>query len=123
MTNMFFVGVKRSALAIKKGWSWRDGRLAAKQLFDALRALGIDPVKMQYGNWWSSSVTRQKIRTFASKGGLVVALGKDVDKALSQEAIPHVTMFHPAARGHIRRKDNYQAHVKAVLAPHMDRMS
>lgn len=35
---LVFVGERRSPAAIRMGVRWPDGRLAAKQLFDALRA-------------------------------------------------------------------------------------
>jgi len=42
---MLFVGEKRSDTAKRMGVTWEDGRLATKQLFDALRDNGVDPVQ------------------------------------------------------------------------------
>ena len=45
-----FVGERRSRRARAMGVRWEDGHLAAKTLFDALRASGIDPVAQAYIN-------------------------------------------------------------------------
>ena len=41
MDKILFVGENRSHLAKKMNVTWKDGRLAAKQLFDALDAIGF----------------------------------------------------------------------------------
>jgi hypothetical protein len=51
----------------------------------------------------------------AALGVPLVALGRRVEAALARDGLPHRFLIHPAARGAIRRRDRYQAHVAAVL--------
>lgn len=106
-----FVGEKRSNRAIKMGVTLKDGRLAAKQLFDALRYCQIEPSEHEYCNWFEGGKTR--VRKY--EDGPIVALGNKVAKALNKEGIEHIFIFHPAARGKIRKKELYCAHVKEQL--------
>jgi len=130
-----FVGEKRSELAIKMNVTWQSGRLAAKQLFDALDACGIPRKKCDFLNWWPDRVPHAKtwsevlpratIRNIDSRnreGGwgsgdiiLIVAMGNKVQKALSKEGIDFVPIIHPAARGTIRKKENYAEHIRQQL--------
>ena len=113
-----FVGEKRSQKAIDMGVTWVDGRLAAKQLFDALRAVGIDPDAQRYDNLFEEDPpdrARRRVRRAAEAGWVVVGLGQKVCAHLREYGIRHVPLTHPAARGTIRRKDRYAAHVRAAL--------
>lgn len=107
---MLFVGEKRSGLAKKMKVRWHDGRLAAKQLFDALLACGIDPKEQEFCNWFEGGKT--KVR---NHNGKIVAMGKKVSAALTKEGIKHTCIVHPAARGKIRMKQNYISHIKKSL--------
>ena len=120
-----FVGEKRSRRAIALGVHWEDGRLAARTLQDALVASGLDPREQLYANVFLDgdghtvdplAVTR--LRRLAEAGHRIVALGRLVQRALTRAGIPHLQLTHPAARGAIRRKSTYQAHVRAVLTSH-----
>jgi hypothetical protein len=51
----------------------------------------------------------------ARKRVVVVGMGTQAHKALTWLAIPHRKMGDPAARGTIRRRAWYQAHVSEVL--------
>ena len=116
--SFIFVGERRSQLARRMGVRWEDGRLAAKQLFDALRACDVDPTACLFLNLFHESrgVVRQGVvRRLRSATSPVVALGLRVAAELSRHGVPHVRMTHPAARGVIRRKAHYAAHVRAVL--------
>jgi hypothetical protein len=53
---MIFVGECRSLTAQRRGWTWRDGRLAAKPLFEALTAMGINPTLHEFMNLWTDAV-------------------------------------------------------------------
>jgi hypothetical protein len=130
-----FVGEKRSNLAIKMNVTWKDGRLAAKQLFDALDACGIPRKKCSFLNWWpefdrrtktwSEQTPRATIRNIDNRnkeGGWgsgdiiqIVALGNKVQKELSKEGIDFIPVIHPAARGTIRKKENYAEHIRQQL--------
>jgi len=117
-----FVGEEKSPTAIRKGWSWEDGRLAAKQLFRALDnsrdILSIDPKDCKFVNLFEPEGIKMlfngKLKTWARKG-IVVALGKKVSNMLDTYEIRHYKMVHPAARGNIRKKENYINHTREVL--------
>lgn len=121
-----FVGERPSRQAVKIGATWQNGRLAGKQLHDALRALHIDPGAHDYMNIWrwpersvldgpdeAESIVR--IRQQHEHGRTVVGMGALVCAVLRREGIPHLQLIHPAARGAIRKKERYTAHVRAVL--------
>ncbi len=110
--RILFVGEERSPTAIERGWTWESGRLAAKQLFDALSACDIDPARCRFANWFErggpSAVRRHR--------GPVVAMGQKVQKAMAAAGIEYIPIVHPAARGHIRAKARYAAHIAEALA-------
>jgi hypothetical protein len=116
---MIFVGEKRSKTAIKMGVRWNDGRLAAKQLFDALNACGVNPRLQVFVNWWKDNgFVNYDTLVFLSRVAdetPVIAMGRKVHKALEQAGISHYTIVHPAARGKIRNKKRYARHVRDVL--------
>jgi hypothetical protein len=111
MENLLIVGEKRSDLAIKRGVRWEDEALAAVPLFQALRAAGIDPASCQFVNWFEGN--EDVVRAHS---GWIVGLGQKVQKALAAERIAHIPLVHPAARGKIRLRANYIAHVVSTLA-------
>lgn len=113
--RFLFVGERRSDLAVKLGVTWEDGRLAAKQLFDALVANGLDPVKHRYANLFESQ-GRLRVAIYAGKRSwTLVGMGRKVQAELRRLALPHIELVHPASRGTIRKKANYAAHVKQQL--------
>jgi hypothetical protein len=129
LPKFVFVGEAPSKLARRIGANWRTGQLAAKVLHDALRAMRIDPAQQKYINLWADRLGRPRLtrdypyeyiwRAYGD-GYTIVAMGQKVHKALGNEetilqTIPHLTIVHPAARGKIRLRANYQAHVKEVL--------
>jgi hypothetical protein len=60
--------------------------------------------------------TLEQLRTLALQSATVIALGRVVQRTLTRYAIPFVPLTHPAARGRIRTRAVYQAHVAEVLA-------
>ena len=50
MVPFLFVGEKPSKTAFDRGLTWKDGKLAAKTLFDALRFGDIDPLEQAFVN-------------------------------------------------------------------------
>lgn len=110
MINILFVGEKRSKTAIEKGWTWKDGRLCAAHLSKAVEALGLDWGKLHFKNIFEDDI--QEIKSF---DGIVVAMGRKVEKELKKHNIPHLYIHHPAARGKIRKIENYTKHVKQQL--------
>jgi len=110
--KLLFVGEEPSPTALSKGWTWANGRLAAKQLFDALKANGINPTNCEFCNWFGENPKREMTKQWK---GQVVAMGRKVQKALSDHSINHIPIVHPAARGTIRKKENYIKHIKEML--------
>ncbi len=128
MTRFLFVGERPSDKAKSMGVTWRDGRLAAKQLFDALRANGIRPEDQKYTNWFTQAGVwqeRRGVRAFLLRlslaGYVVVAMGQKVARALTEAGIEHYRIVHPAARGKIRHKAAYAAHIKETLIKENER--
>jgi len=110
-----FVGEERSELAINMGVTWEDGRLAAKQLFDALDYCGIDSGECQFTNMFEDP-DMTLIHKYSSKScKRVVAMGNRVKRKLDELGIPYLFIYHPAARGKIRKKEVYCEHVKNKL--------
>jgi hypothetical protein len=121
--KMTFVGECRSLTAKRKNWTWKDGRLAAKPLFEALIAMGVDPAAHEYTNLWTDSAPPvipwqrvARLRVLASNSDhVIIALGKRVSGELAKRGIEHVAIVHPAARGKIRKRERYIAHVAEKL--------
>jgi len=118
MKRFLFVGESPSLTARRNGWTWRDGRLAAKQLFDALHAADIDPGQQDYINLFTGPACRVNARSMAYVAASpfpVIALGRKVERALSKAGIAHTFLIHPSARGRIRKKQRYLKHVRNTL--------
>lgn len=123
MEQLVFVGEKRSAKAVALGVTWHDGRLAARTLFNALRALGdAEPQRHHFVNLFLDCPSYQLrdhsldlVRELRAQGHTVVGLGRRVQRVLDQAGIEHLPLYHPAARGAIRKTERYQAHVADVL--------
>jgi hypothetical protein len=94
------------------GVTWEDGRLAAKQLQDALRAMRLRG-NIRFTNLFERGGLAN-IKRFRGTH-TIVAMGKKVQRELTRRRIPHIPIVHPAARGKIRLKSNYAAHVAAAL--------
>lgn len=121
-----FVGERPSLQAAKIGATWQNGKLAAKQLHDALRAAGIDPAEQRYINLWNTPgvgpiaepvdiKALATIREAVAEGYTVIGMGHLVCRALTEHKIGHLFLIHPAARGAIRKKERYSAHVSSTL--------
>ncbi len=124
--SMIFIGECRSPTAQRKGWVWKDGRLAAKPLFEALRAMGVDPAAQLFLNLWTDPPLRRTkswrpqlsadvMTVLRTSALLKVALGARVSTQLTKLCIEHVAIVHPAARGAIRKRKRYLAHVAERL--------
>ncbi len=102
--------------------SWKDGRLAAKQLFDALAHCKIPLENCRFDNVFIPVTdgpevvcknALRRIRNSVKNGLTVVAMGKKVEKALKGRF--DLAIVHPAARGKIRKKARYFSHVMGIL--------
>jgi len=125
-----FVGECRSLTAIRNNWTWMDGRLAAKPLFEALNAMGVEiDSQVSFMNLWKDPPLRSKkkwvpvidesslsILTSLLDVRVIVALGARVSTELIKRKIEHVAIVHPAARGRIRLRSRYIAHVRERLS-------
>lgn len=107
MKNILFVGEERSELAIKKGWTWKDRRLAAAHLSKATDALGLDWDSLYFKNVFEDDI--DDIKSF---DGIVVAMGRKVERELKKHQIKHEFIYHPATRGEVRNIEKYKNHVK-----------
>jgi hypothetical protein len=124
MKLYLFVGERPSPKALQMGVTWADGRLAAKQLFDALMDSGIDPAEQLFDNVFRpdplgpEEVCRNALRRIsraAAGGVVVVAMGQKVSRVLANRGLDCLSIVHPAARGRIRKKTRYAEHVRSVL--------
>ena len=111
MKNILFVGEERSPTAIKMNVTWRDKRLCAGHLSKATDALGLDWETLTFKNVYEDDI--EDIRLF---DGIIVAMGRKVEKELKKHGIPHEYIHHPAARGKIRIIENYKEHVREQLS-------
>lgn len=102
-----FVGEKRSPTAIKKGWTWKDKRLAASHLSKALDFIGIDWEDCAFKN-----VFEDDINDIKSFNGIVIAMGRKVERELKKAHITYEFIYHPATRGEVRNIEKYKNHVK-----------
>jgi hypothetical protein len=107
MEKYLFVGEERSATAIRMGVTWRDKRLAAAHLSKAIEALNVNWDECAFKNVFEDDII--DIKTFS---GPIIAMGRKVEKELKKHQISHYYIHHPAARGTIRKIENYKAHVK-----------
>ncbi|HIJ11754.1 TPA: hypothetical protein HA278_06865 [Candidatus Woesearchaeota archaeon] len=111
--KILFVGEKRSKTAIRMNVTWEDKRLASKQLFDAFESIGIDTDEFQFCNVFEPSIIM--IDEAVEENIPIVGMGNIAQVVLNKMGVPHTPMIHPAARGNIRKKQNYTEHVKNVL--------
>ena len=88
-------------------------------LSDSIRSSDLIPYEEIYHNpeeYLFDGVFEDNIEDIKSFNGVVVAMGRKVEKELKNNHIEHEFIFHPAARGTIRKIDNYKEHVKQQLA-------
>jgi hypothetical protein len=122
--RLVFVGERRSRKARELNASWTNGGLAAHTLHAALRACGIDPSAVLFLNLFQEGdgalivepAMLERVRALASDCATVIALGRTVQRTLARSGIAFLPLVHPAARGRIRTRAIYQAHVAEVLA-------
>jgi hypothetical protein len=107
MKKYLFVGEKRSELAKKMNVTWVDKRLAAAHLSKATEFIGIDWNECAFLN-----VFEDDINDIKSFKGIIVAMGRKVEKELKKHQIEHEFIYHPATRGAVRNIEKYKNHVK-----------
>jgi hypothetical protein len=121
--GLVFVGERRSRRARQLNASWSSGGLAASTLHAALRACGIESSAVLFVNLFQEGdgalvvdpAPLAEVRVLAAGGATVVALGRAVQRRLARSCLLFVPLTQPAARGRIRTRAMYQAHVADVL--------
>jgi len=114
--KILFVGEEPSKTALSKNYSWEDGRLCAKQLFDAFKSNGYHSSDAEFINLFhNGDVLVSSLNLIQQSKKPIVAMGRKVQKALDIHNVSYQPMVHPAARGTIRNKENYSLHVKETL--------
>jgi hypothetical protein len=110
-----FVGEERSPTAVRMGVTWKDGRLAAIPLFEGLRACRLEPKAQEFCNLFYGKkcdrVNKKVLHAIKSSPHPIVALGNRVQRVLTEKGVQHIQLVHPAARGRIRKRERYIAHV------------
>jgi len=107
MKKYLFVGERRSNLAVKMNVTWVDKRLAAAHLSKAVEAIGIDWNDCAFLN-----VFEDDINDIKSFRGVVIGMGRKVEKELKKHQIEHEFIYHPATRGAVRNIEKYKQHVR-----------
>jgi hypothetical protein len=117
-----FVGECPSKRACLLNITWESGGLAGKQLKDALTSIGFNYNEQIFLNLWRTSSNVpvdpqavQKLEQYYQEGYCIVGMGKRVQKELDKLGVQHLKLIHPAARGSIRQKACYTAHLKLIL--------
>ena len=115
--NVLFIGEEQSATAKKMGWEWGSNHLCSKTLMEALA--GCDDFDSKNANFINifkdGELNSEALHFIRNWNAPVVGMGRKVQKALKKAGLNHWEMIHPAARGKIRAKENYAAHVKDVM--------
>ena len=99
MKNFLFVGEERSPTAIKMGVTWKDRRLAAAHLSKATDALGIDWDSICFKNVFEDDI--QDIKSF---DGIVVAMGRKVEKELKKHRAHDKKIFAASCNAVLMKK-------------------
>ena len=107
MKKYLFVGERRSDTAIRMNVTWVDKRLAAAHLSKAVENIGIDWNECEFKNVYEDDIN--EIRSF---DGIVIAMGRKVERELKKVEILHEFIYHPATRGEVRNIEKYKNHVK-----------
>jgi hypothetical protein len=107
MKKYLFVGEERSETAKRMNVTWVDKRLAAAHLSKAVEFIGIDWNECAFKN-----VFEDKIEDIMSFKGVIIAMGRKVERELKKHQIEHEFIYHPATRGKVRIIENYKNHVK-----------
>jgi hypothetical protein len=107
MKKYLFVGERRSELAKKMNVTWVDKRLAASHLSKAVEAIGINWDDCAFINVFEDNI--DDIQNFK---GVIVGMGRKVERELNKLGIKHEFIYHPATRGAVRNIEKYKQHVR-----------
>jgi len=118
--KILFVGEKRSPKARKMGVTWKDGRLSGKHLLTAIERANLDIANCDFMNVYREILDRDVVNKNAlaiinNFDGVVVAMGRKVERVLKNASIEHEFIYHPATRGEVRNIDKYCEHFRNNL--------
>ena len=128
MTRFVFAGSAPPPGPWPPGPPGRTGASPACTLHAVLRDLGLDPAAQRYLNLFPGDPARGEpdpehlrlLRRWVARTRphpVVVGMGRLVQRELTRAGIPHLALTHPAARGAIRARARYRAHVAEVPRP------
>ena len=122
--NILFVGEEPSETAKKKGWKWGDLHLSSKTLIEALDAADFPSQNAVFENLFiEGQIDKQALNRVRCGRYPIVAMGRRVENALNRYGVIHTPMVHPAARGEIRKTENFQDHVREIIEEIKDKYS
>ena len=107
MKKYLFVGERRSELAKKMNVTWVDKRLCAGHLSKAVENIGIN-----WNDCLFLNVFEDDLNDIKNFKGIIIAMGRTVEKELKRHQIQHEFIYHPATRGAIQNIEKYKQHVK-----------
>jgi hypothetical protein len=107
MKKYLFVGERRSELAKKMNVTWVDRRLCAGHLSKAVENIGIN-----WNDCLFLNVFEDDLNDIKNFKGVIIAMGRTVERELKKHQIQHEFIYHPATRGAIRNIERYKQHVK-----------
>jgi hypothetical protein len=118
--KILFVGEKRSPKARQMGVTWKDGRLSGKHLMTAIERANLDITKCDFKNVFreilaDDIVNKTAVREIKRFDGIVVAMGRKVERVLKNNGIDHEFIYHPATRGEVRNVEKYCRHFQENL--------
>lgn len=99
--NFLFVGEERSPTAIRMGVTWKDRRLAAAHLSKATDALGLDWESLTFKNVYEDNI--EDIKSF---DGIIVAMGRKVERELKKHQIRHEYIHHSSSSSTWKNSNN-----------------
>ena len=117
IVNILFIGEEQSPTAKKMGWEWGSEHLCSKTLLEAFDTCeNFERENAKFINLFSEGTLNQESLEFIRNcKSPTVAMGQKVQRALKKEGLDAWEMIHPAARGKIRAKEKYAAHVREVI--------
>jgi hypothetical protein len=100
----------------QSGWVCAGGMAAWQRSNFSTGYVQWGSIQTTVSLWTGGNLDRAGVSPNKSgAGGLVIAMGRKVQRELERKGFPHLRIVHPAARGTIRKKERYAAHLRAVL--------
>ena len=115
--QFLFVGEEQSRTAKERGWVWGDPQLCSRTLLESIDESGVfSRENARFINLFENGTVQESAVQFIKEfSSAVIGMGKKVQKELTKNGIGHYPLIHPAARGKIRKRELYHAHVRETL--------